>query len=120
MVCLLTRELPMGCIIRLWDSYMAEGEGILSFHLYTALSFMLVFSDEIKNQNGFEGTLSFLQRIPTEHWTEIHAEFLIACAGQIKNIDRFYQNAASQAATLIIAALFTTVSVVHFQSMLEK
>jgi len=120
MVCLLTREIPAGGVIRLWDSYLAEGEGILTFHLCTALSFLLAFSDEIKQQEDFEQTLTFLQKIPTEHWTELHAEFLVQCASQVKVIEKYYQDIASQALCMIVAALFATIAVFRFQTMISK
>jgi len=113
MVCLLTREIPIATVIRLWDSYMAQGERILSYHLYCALSFMLAFADEIKQQDDFEQTLTFLQRIPTENWTDSHAEYLIHCADQIKCIEQFYYEISTKTVTMIVGAIASAVAIMQ-------
>ena len=37
LICLLIRELPMGAITRLWDAYIAQGQGFAPFHPYGML-----------------------------------------------------------------------------------
>ena len=112
MICLLTRELPITAISRLWDSYIAEGENVVSFHLYTTLSFLLSFSSDIKACQTFDQTLMFIQRIPASHWTEAHAEFLVRCATKVKQLDSFYQQRATPAAAYVIVAAFSAASLV--------
>jgi len=121
MVCLLTREIPIIGIMRLWDSYFSEGEeNVLSFHLYISVSFLLTFSDEIQTIDGFEKTLTYMQRIPTEHWTELHAEYLINTAHQLKKIDLFYKQFSYDATKLIIVAFYTSIYLVTYKQFIER
>jgi len=113
MVCLLTRELPVSTITRLWDSYLAEGEAIVSFHLHASLGFLLNFSESIKKGQTFDEVLVFVQHIPTEHWTEIHAEYLIRAAEQVNKFEKFFHAYAVLVTVHLVLAslLFLTASV---------
>lgn len=51
---LLTRELPLHCTIRLWDTYLAESDGFAIFHLYVCAAFLLHWKDELMQQNDFQ------------------------------------------------------------------
>lgn len=47
MNCLLMREVSVGCIIRMWDTYMAEEQGFSEFHLYVCAAFLVKWSDQL-------------------------------------------------------------------------
>ncbi|XP_026472979.1 TBC1 domain family member 22B-like [Ctenocephalides felis] len=61
---LLTRELPLHCTIRLWDTYLAESDGFASFQLY--------------------GLMILLQNLPTQDWTDCNIGVLVAEAYRLK------------------------------------
>ncbi|KAL8748637.1 MAG: hypothetical protein Q9184_007168, partial [Pyrenodesmia sp. 2 TL-2023] len=45
--CLLMREFSIGCIIRMWDTYLAEEQGFSDFHLYVCAAFLVKWSDQL-------------------------------------------------------------------------
>lgn len=45
--CLLMREFPVGCIIRMWDTYLAEEQGFSDFHLYVCAAFLVKWSEQL-------------------------------------------------------------------------
>ena len=45
--CLLMREVSVGCIIRMWDTYMAEEQGFSDFHLYVCAAFLVKWSEQL-------------------------------------------------------------------------
>ena len=47
MNCLLMREVSVNCIIRMWDTYMAEEQGFSEFHLYVCAAFLVKWSDHL-------------------------------------------------------------------------
>lgn len=57
---LLTRELPLHCTIRLWDTYLAESDGFALFHLYVCAAFLLHWKDRLMQQNDFQVSISHL------------------------------------------------------------
>ncbi|ORM41438.1 GTPase-activating protein gyp1 [Babesia sp. Xinjiang] len=68
MNCMLIRELPLECAIRLWDTYIAElDNGIVSFHEYVSAVFLSVWSEQLL-QMDYQHCLLFLQRLPTSGW----------------------------------------------------
>ncbi|OQV14403.1 TBC1 domain family member 22B [Hypsibius exemplaris] len=84
MNCLLIRELPLQCIIRLWDSYHSEPDGFANFHVYVCASFLLWWSEDLRNQPDFQYALIFLQNLPTQNWGEDETERLLAKAFMLK------------------------------------
>ncbi|GAV08465.1 hypothetical protein RvY_18148 [Ramazzottius varieornatus] len=81
---LLIRELPLKCIIRLWDSYHSEMEGFAHFHVYVCASFLLWWSEDLRNQPDFQHCLLLLQNLPTQNWGEDEVERLLAKAYMLK------------------------------------
>ncbi|PLW10328.1 hypothetical protein PCASD_21669, partial [Puccinia coronata f. sp. avenae] len=68
--CLLMRELSTQKIIRMWDTYLAEGTAAFSeFHLYVCLAFLVRYSEQLRAMD-FQAIIIFLQALPTEHLTE--------------------------------------------------
>ncbi|KAH9467114.1 hypothetical protein Pst134EB_002142 [Puccinia striiformis f. sp. tritici] len=78
--CLLMRELSTKKIIRMWDTYLAEGTAAFSeFHLYVCLAFLVRYSDQLRAMD-FQAIIIFLQALPTEQLTEKDLEFLLSQA----------------------------------------
>eukprot|EP00041_Stephanoeca_diplocostata_P028744 m.830919 g.830919 ORF g.830919 m.830919 type:complete len:614 (-) comp23427_c0_seq5:1556-3397(-) len=82
--CLLMRELPLRCTIRLWDTYHAEPEGFATFHLYVCAAFLTTFSKTLRGEPDFQGLIMALQKLPTEEWTGKEIEMLAAEAYRLK------------------------------------
>ncbi|ELT94978.1 hypothetical protein CAPTEDRAFT_184346 [Capitella teleta] len=81
---LLMRELPLRCVIRLWDTYMSEAEGFASFHLYVCAAFLSRFSQDLLRENDFHGLMLMLQNLPTHHWDNEEIGLLLAEAYKLK------------------------------------
>lgn len=81
---LLTRELPLRCTIRLWDTYLAESDSFASFQLYVCAAFLLYWRESLLQQNDFQGLLLLLQNLPTQSWTSSHISMLVAEAYSLK------------------------------------
>lgn len=80
MNCLLMRELSVRNIVRLWDSYLADGPDAFSkFHLFVCAAFLDRWSDRLL-QMDFQGVIMFLQSLPTDNWTARETELLLADA----------------------------------------
>ncbi|EPX75155.1 GTPase activating protein Gyp1 [Schizosaccharomyces octosporus yFS286] len=78
MNCLLMRELSITNIIRMWDTYLAEGtQGFSEFHLYVCAAFLVKWSIGLQ-QMEFQDILMFLQSIPTDSWTVSDIEILLS------------------------------------------
>ncbi|XP_070573180.1 TBC1 domain family member 22B-like isoform X2 [Ptychodera flava] len=75
---LLMREIPLKCTIRLWDTYMSEGDGFANFHLYVCAAMLVQFSENIKRKKDFHGILLFLQNLPTKDWNNEQIGVLVA------------------------------------------
>ena len=61
MNCLLLREFRLSCVLRLWDTYLSEGDGgFEDFHVYVCASFLVHFSNELQ-QMGFDELFQFMQ-----------------------------------------------------------
>jgi hypothetical protein len=61
MNCLLLREFNLKCVIRLWDTYLAEGEGgFEDFHVYVCAAFLCRFSAEMQAME-FDELFGFMQ-----------------------------------------------------------
>eukprot|EP00026_Physarum_polycephalum_P008914 Phypoly_transcript_09019.p1 GENE.Phypoly_transcript_09019~~Phypoly_transcript_09019.p1 ORF type:complete len:161 (-),score=45.90 Phypoly_transcript_09019:308-790(-) len=59
---LLACELPLDCVLRLWDTYFA-GELGLELHIYVCLVILVNYAEELLEMEGTE-ILSFLQHLP--------------------------------------------------------
>lgn len=81
MNCLLVREMPFSCVIRIWDTYMSEGSvhGFKEFHVYVCAAFMCHFSKELQKMD-YEKMYTFWQRVPTEKWLLPDIEILLGQA----------------------------------------
>lgn len=81
---LLTREIPLRCTIRLWDTYLAENDCFATFQLYVCASFLLYWKNDLLKQHDFQGLLLLLQNLPTQSWTSSEISILVAEAYKLK------------------------------------
>ncbi|XP_077995260.1 TBC1 domain family member 22B-like [Glandiceps talaboti] len=75
---LLMREIPLKCTIRLWDTYMSEGDGFANFHLYVCAALLVRYSERTQAQRDFHGILLFLQNLPTKDWGNEQIGMMVA------------------------------------------
>lgn len=75
--CLLTRELPLAAIIRLWDTCLAEDSGFDKFFPYVCAAFLCHFSETLRRLQA-EDLHLFLQDLPTKDWTDDDVETLLS------------------------------------------
>ena len=75
--CLLVRELPMRCAIRLWDTCLAEERGFRTFFPYVCAAFLCHFSDALKAKPT-EDVHLFLTALPTSNWADDEVETLLS------------------------------------------
>lgn len=86
MNCLLLREFPFSCVIRLWDTYIAEPlEGFSSFHVYVCAVFLIYWSPQLKKMD-FQQLMLFMQKLPTGKWRNREIETLLAEAFVLKSL----------------------------------
>ncbi|XKL67231.1 hypothetical protein PGB90_010651 [Kerria lacca] len=83
---LLTRELPLRCSIRLWDTYLAESDSFASFQLYVCAAFLLHWRDKLLLEKDFQGLMIMLQNLPTQDWNDSDISMLVAEAYRLKFI----------------------------------
>lgn len=83
--CLLLREMRVPSIIRLWDTYLAEGTDSFSeFHVYVCLAFLVKWSDKIR-------TLDF--QVRAEAWPSLHAQGIIIYLQSLPSMQDFDERA---------------------------
>jgi len=98
--CLMVRELPMGCCVRLWDTFIAESAlaagdrlrksedgsaGWEALLVYFCACFTAYFSARLQAMD-FEAITLFLQRMPTDHFVEGDVEVLLGEAYVLKSL----------------------------------
>ncbi|EGG19405.1 ankyrin repeat-containing protein [Cavenderia fasciculata] len=69
---LLSVELPLDCVLRLWDSYLSAQLG-LDLHVYVCLAILINFSEELLELEHSE-ILAFLQHLPGIDMDQIIAQ----------------------------------------------
>lgn len=86
MNCMLMREMSVKNTIRMWDTYMAEGQsGFSDFHVYVCAAFLVKWSSQLLKME-FQEIIIFLQSLPTQHWTYKDIEILLSEAFLWKSI----------------------------------
>eukprot|EP00340_Litonotus_pictus_P011418 CAMPEP_0170538488 /NCGR_PEP_ID=MMETSP0209-20121228/103343_1 /TAXON_ID=665100 ORGANISM="Litonotus pictus, Strain P1" /NCGR_SAMPLE_ID=MMETSP0209 /ASSEMBLY_ACC=CAM_ASM_000301 /LENGTH=353 /DNA_ID=CAMNT_0010840189 /DNA_START=65 /DNA_END=1122 /DNA_ORIENTATION=+ len=78
MNCYLMREFSLKMIIRLWDSYFALNDSFNFFHLFVCACFLLNYSEKLKAMSEFQEVIMFLQNPPTNNWSEVDMNVLVA------------------------------------------
>lgn len=77
MNCLLMRELPFNMVVKLWDTLLAEEDGIADLHVYFCAAMVCRFRSELLSK-GFEDCIMFLQHLPTSNWTSTDIDVLLS------------------------------------------
>lgn len=78
MNCMLMREMSVKNTIRMWDTYIAEGQsGFSDFHVYVCAAFLVKWSSQLLKMD-FQEIIIFLQSLPTQHWTYKDIEILLS------------------------------------------
>lgn len=80
---LLTREIPLRCSFRLWDTYLAELDNFPTFQLYVSAAFLLHWKDKLLKEQDFQGLIIFLHNPPTQKWTDVDVGMLLADAHRL-------------------------------------
>eukprot|EP00415_Alexandrium_ostenfeldii_P002713 UN2713 len=100
--CLMVRELPMSCCVRLWDTLIAESAlaagvkrgaigsdcgsaGFEALLVYFCACFTAYFSARLQAMD-FEAMTFFLQQMPTDNFTEAEVEVLLGEAYVLKSL----------------------------------
>lgn len=84
--CLLIREFPLHMVVRMWDTYLAEGDGgFSSFHIFVCAAFLCRWSDRLQILE-FQDMLLFLQNPPTASWSLEDLEMLLSEAFMWKTV----------------------------------
>ena len=74
----------MKSIIRIWDTYLAEGADAFSdFHPFVCAVLLHKWSAELQ-QMDFQSIIMFLQSLPTQDWSDEDAELLLSEAFMYK------------------------------------
>ncbi len=85
MNCLLLREFKLESVIRLWDTYLSEGDGagfamgFETFHVYVCAAFLCQFSGMLRTME-FDELFGFMQNVPTSDWSDSEIEILLSQA----------------------------------------
>jgi hypothetical protein len=83
--CLLIREVPFGAALRLWDTYLAEGPGFADFLVYVCAAFLARWERALMTLE-FQELMLFLQKLPTQDWTEAEMESVLSAAYVLRNV----------------------------------
>jgi hypothetical protein len=99
--CLMVRELPVSCCIRLWDALISESAqaatagqpnrrsvssaGFETLLVYFCACFTAYFSSRLQAMD-FEAITLFLQKMPTDHFKESDVEVLLSEAYVLKSL----------------------------------
>ncbi|WFD32651.1 GTPase-activating protein [Malassezia sp. CBS 17886] len=82
--CLLMREMSVTSIIRMWDTYLAEGpDAFADFHPFVCAVFLHKWRDPLLTMD-FQAIIMFLQSLPTHGWSDKDAEMLLSEAFMYK------------------------------------
>ena len=84
--CLLMREVPFSLILRIWDTCIAEErDGFEGFYVYISAALLMHFAAKLKLMK-FGEMVSFLQKLPTNHWQLKDIEALLSQAFVYKTL----------------------------------
>ena len=90
MNCFLLREVPLQCILRLWDTYFAEEQkGFENFHVNVCAVLLKTFEEKLIDM-PFQDIIMFLQELPTQDWGEQEIDEIL---GQAYILSTLYDNA---------------------------
>jgi hypothetical protein len=75
--CVLMRELPMHVVIRLWDTYLCEGDAFPTLHVYVCATLLCGWSSILQSMD-FGEIMIFLQNPPTSDMAASAADELLS------------------------------------------
>eukprot|EP00357_Protocruzia_adherens_P018262 CAMPEP_0114990718 /NCGR_PEP_ID=MMETSP0216-20121206/10962_1 /TAXON_ID=223996 /ORGANISM="Protocruzia adherens, Strain Boccale" /LENGTH=408 /DNA_ID=CAMNT_0002353945 /DNA_START=27 /DNA_END=1253 /DNA_ORIENTATION=+ len=84
--CFLMREISLRLTLRLWDTYISETEGFAVFHRYVCVALITRFKKELMECCDQADLIMFLQKIPTQNWTEQDLNMVLAQAYTYKTL----------------------------------
>jgi hypothetical protein len=90
---LLAKELPMDCVLRLWDTYFSCAEG-LGLHLYTMLAILVNFHEELIELEHSE-LKGFLQHLPEMDMDQVYIDHSLFASRVLLLQDRFAYTCSS-------------------------
>jgi len=65
--------------LRVWDTYLCEGEKFSTLHLYVCCALMCHFTDTIMELNS-QDLICFLKNLPPKKWRRENTESIISQA----------------------------------------
>ena len=83
--CLLVRELPLKCLQLTWDACIAESDGFNVFLVYVCNVLLCHWRDQLKKYD-FQEMMLFMRKLPTDDWTTVQIETLMAEAFVLKSL----------------------------------
>eukprot|EP01126_Amoeba_proteus_P052157 TRINITY_DN6275_c0_g2_i8.p1 TRINITY_DN6275_c0_g2~~TRINITY_DN6275_c0_g2_i8.p1 ORF type:complete len:115 (-),score=27.42 TRINITY_DN6275_c0_g2_i8:228-572(-) len=75
----MTREFSLHSLMRVWDTYISEGEGYATLHTYLCAALLVHFEKQIRSLESQE-LMTFIQNFPTNSWSVGNVEMLLAQA----------------------------------------
>lgn len=81
MNCMLMRELPFHLVVKLWDVFVAEIDGLSDLHVYVCAAMIIRFRGDLLSMD-FEDCIMFLQNLPTNEWETEDVDILL-CQAQL-------------------------------------
>eukprot|EP01090_Pellita_catalonica_P007373 TRINITY_DN17955_c0_g1_i1.p1 TRINITY_DN17955_c0_g1~~TRINITY_DN17955_c0_g1_i1.p1 ORF type:complete len:466 (+),score=81.85 TRINITY_DN17955_c0_g1_i1:127-1398(+) len=107
MICLLTREMHLDKMIKIWDIYMAKSaEEMVNFHLCICAAFLIRWSPQLMRLD-FSNCMMYLQKIyaaETHSWTDDDISALMDRAYEVRAITNYY-NFFLESCTVIVLLL---------------
>jgi len=80
MNCFFIRELPLQCIVRLWDAYLSEEHsGFNYLHVHVCAAFLDHFRSHLMSSE-LDNLWNFMNRPPTEKWGDAEIELMLSKA----------------------------------------
>ncbi len=84
MNCMMSREVSLPALLRLWDTYTAEARGFEEFHVYACAAMLLDWSQQLREME-FQDLVMFLQSPPSREWDVAKLQEVLAQAWVYKS-----------------------------------
>eukprot|EP00996_Jenningsia_fusiforme_P000539 NODE_1478_length_1518_cov_25.991831_g1336_i0.p1 GENE.NODE_1478_length_1518_cov_25.991831_g1336_i0~~NODE_1478_length_1518_cov_25.991831_g1336_i0.p1 ORF type:complete len:385 (-),score=66.71 NODE_1478_length_1518_cov_25.991831_g1336_i0:219-1373(-) len=85
MNCLLLRELPVTLSVRLWDTYLAEGDAFPVLHVYVCAALLMHWSEKLRRCD-FTELMLMLQALPTQELSGVDFDTLLSKAHLMREL----------------------------------
>ena len=90
-LCLLQRQFSPHLKFRLLDFFFTDKENINEWLVYISASFLMKFSNRLKELNAYDKILMFFTSLKTDDWGELDVGMLIAEAHIYKNSYNYHE-----------------------------